>query len=299
MNKCQQILFTVLVLLPLSCFSQVEPLGPIVLNDTQRYSLYSETIDQTFRIDVSVPSSYQNSNDSYPVVYMLDSDSMFHFVFGNSRSLQALGFVPEFILVGIGYETEDPRGYQGLRYRDYTPTIDEEQTRIYKSRPYPFGMPQEFSTGGGEKFYQFIESELKQFLNSQYRTNSADETLMGYSLGGLFTTYVLFNHTSSFDRYIAGSPSIWYDDDVTFEFESLYASSHQDLDADVFMSVGSQETPDTMLGKIQEMAAILNDRNYPNFNFEFTLFNGENHISGMGVAMNRGLLSVFGNTIRN
>ncbi len=283
----------VLLLLPTISLSQNETLGPIILPGTNQHLIHSESIDQQFRIYVSLPESYESSTESYPIVFMLDGDSMYTYTYGNARTAQYLGSIPELILVGIGYESANPRGYLGLRYRDYTPTIDEEQMQIYKSRSGDVKMPDHLSTGGAEDFYQFIESELKPYIYSTYRADTSDETLMGYSLGGLFTSFVLFNHTNAYERYVAGSPSLWFDSNITFSYEEEYARNHSDMDVSAFMSVGSLETPDIMYQNIQNMAEKLNSRSYPNLNFEFTILEGETHISGMSTSLNRGLLSVF------
>ena len=38
-----------------------------------------------------------------------------------------------------------------------------------------------------------------------------DVTYFGHSLGGLFGAHTLLTATSTFDRYICSSPSLWWD----------------------------------------------------------------------------------------
>ena len=68
---------------------------------------------------------------------------------------------------------------------------------------------------GADKFAQFIDTELKPFINSKYRATD-DSTLVGYSFGGLFALHVLFNRNAVFDRYLIGSPSMDWDGDAGF-----------------------------------------------------------------------------------
>jgi len=45
---------------------------------------------------------------------------------------------------------------------------------------------------------------------------------------------VLFQHPDIFNRYKISSPSLWWDNGVTFEFEKKYSEKHSDLPARVF-----------------------------------------------------------------
>jgi predicted alpha/beta superfamily hydrolase len=145
--------------------------------------------------------------------------------------------------------------------------------------------------GGADAFLDFIESEVKPFINEHYRTETDDETLAGYSLGGVFGFHVLFNHTDTFDKYIIGSPSIWWDDEVCFDFEAKYAKNNKDLAKRVFISVGSLEPGGAT--NHEEMLRRLKSREYANLKVEHFVFPGETHVSGLGTAFNRGLKFVF------
>ncbi len=50
--------------------------------------------------------------------------------------------------------------------------------------------------------------ELRPRIAAACKVDPADQTLMGYSLGGLFTRGVLFHHPETYRTYVAGSPSI-------------------------------------------------------------------------------------------
>jgi predicted dienelactone hydrolase len=51
--------------------------GPVTLEGTEQFTLAAQAIDQVFRIDVALPSSYGQTDQNYPVVYMMDSNLMF------------------------------------------------------------------------------------------------------------------------------------------------------------------------------------------------------------------------------
>src|SRR5207237_5637232 len=107
------------------------------------------------------------------------------------------GFIPEIIVVGVTWGGNQPN-YDSLRARDYTPTPESR-------------LPQ---SGGAENFLAFMKKELFPFIESNYKANSKDRTLMGSSLGGLFTLYSLFTQPGLFQRYIAASPAYNWGNDV-------------------------------------------------------------------------------------
>lgn len=272
--------------------------GPVTLSNTERFTLVAENIDQTFQIDVSYPIAYQATSQNYPVIYLLDGNYMFPIVDYNLRGLQLGLEIPEVILVAIGYELENELEQFNLRTRDLVPTFDAEWTEEARNAPPPNGLPENISPGGAGEFLAFINNELKPVINARYRVDPADQTLVGYSFGGLFSLYTLFNHTDSFDRYVIGSPSIWWHDQVSFDYEEDYAQAHSDLAKKVFISSGGLEEPPGseafgMITNAREMARRLEARAYPNLKLDYLVFDGETHMSGIGVSTNRGLKSVF------
>lgn len=269
---------------------------PVTITGTESHVLEASGIDQRFKIDVSLPASYIAGARRYPVVYVTDGGGNFPIVVGNLRMLN-LGFeMPDVIVVGIGYDTTDIARILGVRTRDLTPTNNLEYTKNARKSPM-FPLPGDVTPGAADGFVKFIDDELKPYINKNYRTMSDNETLIGYSLGGLFGLHVLFNHTDSFDKYIIGSPSIWWDETVSFEFESKYAGKHKDLPKKVFMSSGGLEESGSddfgMVTNMVKMYSRLNSRNYPGLVLDHYVFAGETHMSGMGTAFNRGLRFVF------
>lgn len=268
---------------------------PVAIAATITSEFPSSIVGDIFKIDVAVPYTYLESDKRFPVIYLTDSNGYFPFVVGNLRMLQLNGEMPEVIIVGIGYANPSVASVIAKRSRDLSPTFLQEFYDRAISNPY-LDHPKDIKPGGGPKFQEFIETELKPVINQIYRTNPSDETLMGYSFGGLFTTYVLFNHTNTFDKYVIGSPSLWWDDRICFDYEEAYAATNKDLPKRVFMSVGELEgleSGSTMKSYMQEMSERLEGRNYPNLIFKSHVFEGETHQSGIGTALNRGLRFTF------
>jgi predicted alpha/beta superfamily hydrolase len=125
--------------------------------------------------------------------------------------------------------------------------------------------------------------------------------LVGDSLGGLFTLHTLFTRPSSFRRYVAGSPSLWWADRYAFGEEEAYASRANDLSARLFVSVGALEEdpavdrlkPYAMVSNLARMIEILEARRYPNLRLDSHVFPDETHVSVIPATLSRGLRRVF------
>lgn len=287
-------LFPMVCLSLLSCLvtaAEIDRTSSVALGNSSQHFLYSETISQNFQIDVAMPPELLlGATEEYPVVYILDGNSMFPMVYSNARALQGDLEMAPTIFVGIGYATKDTLERAALRNRDLTPTYDEAMLEMLKNRLLP--LPIQVDPGGARNFIEFIENEVKPFINQNFPTDSNNETLAGYSFGGLFGLYVLFNHTDSFDKYVLGSPSIWWDEKVSLSYESTYANSHSDLDKSVFLSNGSLESNSMKKDGLDLYNSLLS-RNYGNLQISYLVLEGETHTSGIGVSLNRGLKAVF------
>lgn len=153
------------------------------LFDLEQHDLiYNE---REYRLYIAQPSG--SGQTSHPVLYMLDGNGQFPML------INAVDEISENtpLIVGIGYPSL--QAYPKERTRDYTIPIEGN-----------------VEGGGAEDFYRFIVDKVKPFIEANYAMDTTRQTLCGHSHGGLFTLYVMFNHTRSFQHYLAASPSIWW-----------------------------------------------------------------------------------------
>ena len=255
------------------------------IRGTHVRKLASSIVDQEYEIHVSLPEGYGDSDRNYPVIYFLDSDLMFGIATQMHWLLNFFDEVRRFIIVGIGgYGKKDQEITYG-RSRDYTPTkvSKEELGDLADIVP---------ASGGGAEFLDFIRRDLCPFIEDEYRTNPAERCIAGASLGGLFCMYALFHAPEFSSKYIIGSPSLWWDNRVTFDYEEEFSKNHKALPVDIYTSMGALEGG-SMVPDWQKMIDILRNRNYDGLRITSDLFDGETHVSVISVAFTRGMRALF------
>jgi uncharacterized protein len=243
----------------------------VSLTNTEALMFPSSHIDQTYKIFVSLPDGYTDSDETYPILYMTDANWFFSIFHPATRFLP----VPPMIVVGIGYPTDDFNEISTLRARDFLPTKD--------------------ATGGGPNFLLFIREELFPFIESQYRVNADDRTFWGYSYGGTFGVYTLFNQLDIFKRYIIGAPTLIWDDRLCFAYERKHAEQNDDLDTQLYLCVGTadEDLVEHNTSLLFEFHAILKNRKYTNLDMDLGVFLDDDHLTGIMPCIQWGLVSAF------
>ena len=256
--------------------AQQEPIRRLEIRDTEMRFLESKHVDQTYEIDISFPKGYNQETVRYPVLYVLDAEYNFGCVAYIVRRLIKNGDIPKVLVVGVAYNTTEDDFYR-KRERDCTPPSE-----MYGSR-----------SGGVENFIRFFEKELIPTIDHNYRTIPGDRTIVGHSIGGFFGAYVLFKHPDLFDKYLIVSPSLWYSNDVIFQYEQEFARAHKTLNAAVFLSTGKGESAQ-MIRTTEKMIGTIETRKYTGLRFAHLIPEGEHHRSVFPYAFTKGVSWLFG-----
>jgi predicted alpha/beta superfamily hydrolase len=275
------------------------------LPGTEVHYLRSEHVGEEFKIFVGHCLSRETA--PMPVVYVGDASLVFGTAVDMVRLLNLYERVPAALVVGIGYRVTDNDEILNLRCRDFTPTVDSS---LSSDSAYPDMM------GGASRFSAFIRDELKPWVEEHYEVDPDDSTFFGDSLGGLFATHVLLTQPNTFRRYAIGSPSLFWDNEVTFEHEAAYAQAHNDLPAKVFVSVGAYENaeghkrlleqlpadqrahsedddPADYVAHTERLVALLRSRSYPSLEIESEVLPGEYHETAPPLNLSRSLRYLF------
>lgn len=247
------------------------------------FHLHSQILGQPMLVEIMLPLSYgSDSERTYPVMYITDGLVTFPLL-GVSNLLQGISYdpaIPEVITVGVDFiEIDSVRDFKRLDY--YTPVQDEDE---------------EFGLVGGkaDQYIDFLNYELKPFIQAAFAVDTDREIFGGHSMGGLLSLYMLFTQPDSFDAYIAASPSIYWGNEVIFNYERDYFLSHPVTPTALFMSVGRAEDPwGVALDYVGRMAKKIRRRPYPAMAFKMKRFAGENHTSVIAPAFAKGARFVF------
>lgn len=194
----------------------------------ERVTIASKILNENRTLNVYLPHSYtQDSLKTYPVIYLLDGsiDEDFIHIAGLVQfgSFPWINMLPESIVVGISNVD---------RKRDFTyPTTIKKDKEDFPT------------TGESEAFINFMDTELLNYIDQNYRTKKT-KTLIGQSLGGLLATEILYKKPELFDNYIIISPSLWWDDNSLLKEKQKAFSSEKHI----YIGVGKE-------GDIMEKAA--------------------------------------------
>lgn len=267
---------------------------PYTLPGTEVLTLHADKLKRDYEICISLPASYGQTQKTYPVVFLTDTNYAFPIVRGISQFLSRHDAnLQEFILVGLGYAKGDKPVLS--RNRDYTPAAPKTG-----NRPQPG--EGEGVYGEAEAYRQFVAAQVLPLIAKNYRADMHRKVFMGHSYGALFGTHVLLTEPAMFQHYILGSPSLWFGKHTTFEVETARAASKKDIPAKVFMMTGEFETikpgskdprynrADDLVQDMLSFEKQLKAHRYPGLSVQSRVIAGENHNTVFPVIATHGLL---------
>lgn len=272
MRMAAVLLLSLPVLLPAGCMPAGGARVPVVLANSDVRGVGDYTVL------VFVPPGPPPAA-GWPVIYALDGASTFAtMAAANAQQAGrtgANGVVPA-VVVGIAYPTAN--GWDnGRRQADLT-------------------------APGAEVFHTFLETTLKPEIERTLPIDPRRQALFGHSLSGLFVLHALFNHPGGFQRYIATSPSIWWDDRAILRDADRFLALPSETrgDAKLLLTVGEYEqtiepTRSDMEGaeklrrrRMVDNARALSQRlQQAGVDAAFVLFPQENHGSVIPAAISR------------
>ncbi|MDQ0297936.1 putative alpha/beta superfamily hydrolase [Salibacterium salarium] len=261
---------------------------PFSLPGAQQRIMHSSGQHRKYRIFMWKPNEEPPSS-GYPIIYVLDANAVFGTMVETlrmqSRRPEKTGVIPA-IIVGIGYDTDSP--FDQARFFDYTLSVPEIETHQQHH-----GKDVRGNQGGAEDFAAFIENDLKPELERKYDIDADRQTIFGHSLGGLFVLHMLFTRPSAFQTYVAGSPSIHWNEQRILAEEKQFTSqlSQKNLNVDVLLTVGEWEKnhKSRMNDNARELSERLSSLEKSGVSVRFQEFEEEGHISVLTVLINRAM----------
>jgi uncharacterized protein len=241
------------------------------------FSQYSESVKDTFYINVQLPKEYEaNPNKKYPTLVFVDGNFYFPMMSAIFHQYENAGLLEPFIVVAVGYKSFNTM--DSLRIRDYL---------------FPKALPSDElnAEGGGQHFYDYITKELLPKIDSAFRTDKTDRTLLGHSFGGYFVLYSLFhqstNHTDDFKSFISASPTLWYNDFYLNKLPDQLSATEKNLG--LFLSVGELEDSTWSVNPVRRLTRDLQKKQIKGLNFKSRIFNHLDHMDVPVLTFTKGL----------
>lgn len=240
----------------------MEKAGKFVAGDIVKF--HSQVLGEERMIYVHLPMGYENNNDKYPVLYLLDGGRSFMIGVGVVQFFYNSGLIPEMIVVGIPNTN---------RIRDLSPTNDKN---------FP-------DSGGAERFIQFIQKELIPGIDKNYRTQKF-RVLWGHSLAGLLTTHIMLNYPDTFNAYIAVTPwFLWGNKDFLNKSQSLLEKNKQ-LNKFYYFFVGNEPEIENVIIEFEQKLKSFAPKG---LRWKFSRMKEEDHITILEQSLAKGILQLY------
>lgn len=214
-------------------------------------SLYSEVLGEQRQLQILFPKNYKaESNEKYAAIYLLDGPWNQELVGTIRDFIHVEKHMPPTIIVSI---------VNVDRNRDFLPTQSEN-------------VP---TSGGADKFLEFISSELKPFMNENYPLKGED-ILHGHSFGGVFTMYALLEEPELFDAYLAGDPSFWWDNNYMVDLATEKLPSLEGSGSILFIAGRKDNNAYADMG-IDKMDSVLSIYKPDDLHWKSVAYENETH----------------------
>jgi uncharacterized protein len=243
---------------------------PALKGDYFRWS--SPAVGRDYHIYVRLPQGYAEAPERhYPVVYLLDGDSLFPLLAASHLLLTIDEKLPEAIVVGIAYGS-------------FEPAVNRRSIDFMSAAP---GVPA--AEAGASAFHRFLKAELLPEIERRYRADPARRILVGQSRGGSFVLYSAFTDPDLFWGRIASNPSFGRDGERYFGPAS--AGSRRDLH--LIVASGSRDVPQLREDALRWSRAWQGRRDAP-WAVRFVTIEGGTHAASIPAVYRAGMLRLFG-----
>lgn len=179
---------------------------------------YSKILQENREVNIQLPDDYKATYYSYPVIFILDAEKNYTQVLERLNFMMDNHFIPKHIVIGV---------VNSDRMRDMTPEDSVLQKSIFPTK------------GGADHFISFLEDELIIELSKQYRL-STKRTIIGHNYSALLVTYAFIKRPDLFDRFLAFSPTLWWNNNAIVKELEVLLEKQSSLRKHFFLSFGEE-----------------------------------------------------------
>jgi predicted alpha/beta superfamily hydrolase len=218
---------------------------------------------------VHLPDGYDNSRKDYPVIYMMNGQSVSSFA-NAASTLDNLSNerIPDMILIGIS---------------------NTGVAANYRSCPDDSG-----NIKMGDSFSKFLREDLIHEVKRNYRTNDY-KILFGQSNTGLFVLYSFMNQPDLFNAYVVASPMFGWCPQFYHDKTKAFLSNNGSLNKKLYVTYGDLDYVE-VLKYINDFKDILK-QSPAGFQYKVDLIENAGHVPF--TTLNNGLLYLFSECTMN
>jgi predicted alpha/beta superfamily hydrolase len=237
------------------------------------FPIDSEAAGRRYHVFIAYPPSYAAEPErTYPVVYVLDGDSLFPLLAPQQLFLSYDEKLPETIVVGIAYGSFDP------------PT---------NARGYDFSAPApdaEEGQGGAPAFLSFLKTELIPQVESRVRADPARRVLLGQSRAGYMALWSAYADPDLFWGRIASNPSVTPGKEMLLD-QPAVAPVRQDLG--IALVSGTRDGSDTRRAGAKEWGGRWEDADDAPWDAKLIEIEDGTHAASIAEAYRHAMLWLF------
>lgn len=191
--------------------------------DIQHHIVTAPDGKRAYRVSVWTPPLGPVPSTGYPLVIMLDGNAVFDSLTRTDHALPA-GQSLQAVVVGVDHEPRDhadakpfdPKANLAERSYDYTPpSPGADAPRGAPNNPHAVGWAKR--GGGADQFLDLLLQHIVPLVQARYPVDPGNRNLYGHSYGGLFVLHAALTRPQAFQRYVAASPSIWWNNNFILQ----------------------------------------------------------------------------------
>lgn len=198
---------------------------------------------------VYLPPGYDGDGQRrYPVLYMHDGQNCFEAFVADSGYgvswradevadlLITQGLVRPFLIVGVSHGGDD-------RIAEYLPPYARYRPDLVKRPPSHDVGP---VNGRADRTFAYYRDDVAAYIQSEFRvlTGREDTATCGSSMGGLFSTYIAWEHPEFARQHAILSPAYWIEREEDGRLPTIERLRRQPPpDVRLWLDSGTQDTP--------------------------------------------------------
>lgn len=260
-----RILFSTLFAL-LICLSSYAKVNVKQLRNSRVYS----TVLKEYRdVKILLPNEYDDTYYKYPTIYLLDAETNFDMGIEVLSFLMDNHFIPPHIIVGLP-NTD--------RFRDMTPVDSIMNKNIFKTR------------GGADNFIKTLELDVFPFIAEKFRV-STQRLVMGHSYSGLFVVYAFSTRPDLFDKFLAFSPILWWNNKAIVKDVDQFLSRNSSVRKQLFISFAEEAAE--MLKSCKSLILSLETKAPSDLKWHYAWMPDESHYTLYRKSLMQGMETIF------